>query len=94
MWFDKENMGEAVELLKQYQREWDEEKKAFRDKPRHDHTSHCADAFRMMAISYREKVKDLPKKQPNFPIKGAKSGIITIPLDDLWGETRISKERY
>jgi hypothetical protein len=94
MWFDKENMGEAVELLKQYQREWDEEKKAFRDKPRHDHTSHCADAFRMLAISYREKVKDLPKKAPIYPIKGAKSGIITIPLDDLWGDTRISKERY
>lgn len=94
MWFDKENMGEAVELLKQYQREWDEEKKAFRDKPRHDHTSHCADAFRMMAISYREKVKDLPKPPPIFPISGTKHGIITIPLDDLWGLTTSVKERY
>lgn len=94
MWFDKENMGEAVELLKQYQREWDEEKKAFRDKPRHDHTSHCADAFRMMAISYREKVKDLPKKPSIYPISGTKHGIITIPLDDLWGLTTSVKERY
>ncbi len=44
VWFDKEHCEEAVELLKQYQREWDEDKKTFRDKPRHDFTSHaCLD---------------------------------------------------
>jgi phage terminase large subunit len=44
----------GVEALRQYQREWDEDKKAFRQKPRHDWTSHYADGFRMGAVGYRE----------------------------------------
>lgn len=32
--------AEGIDALKQYQREYDEDKKCFRDKPRHDWTSH------------------------------------------------------
>ena len=94
VWFDRENAGSAVELLKQYQREWDDEKKAFREKPRHDHTSHCADAFRMMALSYREKVKDIGKNPSIFPITGHNGRMTTIPVDDLWTHTVKKTERY
>lgn len=59
-WFDVAT-EEGLETLAQYQREYDEEKKAFRDKPRHDWTSHTADAFRMLAVAWREEVK--PKEQ-------------------------------
>jgi len=93
VWFDKERCESAVELLKQYQREWDEDKKAFRDKPRHDNTSHCADAFRMMAVAWRE---NKPKPQENadlFPISGQNGKIVTAPLDDLWKETPRRNER-
>ena len=43
-WFDAERSEGLIECLRQYQREWDEDKKMFRDKPRHDFTSHGADA--------------------------------------------------
>jgi len=59
-WFDLAT-EEGLETLAQYQREYDEEKKAFRDKPRHDWTSHTADAFRMLAVAWREEAK--PKEQ-------------------------------
>lgn len=86
VWFDKDNCESAVELLKQYQREWDEDKKAFRDKPRHDNTSHCADAFRMMAVSWQENRQKDEEKPIIYPVSG-KNGIIqTAPLDDLWNE--------
>jgi len=41
---------DGVEALKQYQREYDEDLKAFRDRPQHDWTSHYADAFRYFAL--------------------------------------------
>lgn len=94
VWFDKENCYEAVELLKQYQREYDEDKKTFREKPRHDFTSHCADAFRMMALSWKENKPKEPEKLPTYQTSGHNGRIITAPLDDLWAETSKRVERY
>jgi phage terminase large subunit len=54
-WIDETNCEQGVEALRQYQREWDDDKKAFREKPRHDWTSHCADAFRMLAVAWRQE---------------------------------------
>lgn len=52
-WFDEEKCYEGLEALRQYQREYDEDKKSFRERPRHDWTSHPADAFRMLAVAWR-----------------------------------------
>jgi hypothetical protein len=95
VWFDKTNCGEAVEVLKQYQREWDDDKKAFREKPRHDFSSHCADAFRMLALSWQETKAEEPKTLPKFPITGHNGRIVTgIDLDALWADTNKRNERY
>lgn len=93
VWFDKDNCEPAVELLKQYQREWDEDKKAFRDKPRHDNTSHCADAFRMMAVSWQENKPKNEEKLAIFPVKGENGRIVTAPLNDLWSEIPKKSDR-
>lgn len=93
VWFDRDNCETAVELLKQYQREWDEDKKTFRDKPRHDNTSHCADAFRMMAVSWQENKPKPQEKVDIYPIKGENGRIVTAPLNDLWNETPRKNER-
>lgn len=53
-WFDAKKCKEGVEALKQYEREYDEDKKAFRASPKHNWCSHPADAMRMLAISWRE----------------------------------------
>jgi phage terminase large subunit len=44
---------DGVNALEQYRREWDDDKKAFRASAVHDWTSHPADAFRYLALSYR-----------------------------------------
>lgn len=94
VWFDRENTYEAFELLKQYQREWDDDKKSFRDRPRHDFTSHCADAFRMLALSWRE-IKPIEEKKPaKFPVTAHNGKTITVSLDDLWKETSHRNERF
>jgi hypothetical protein len=52
---------EGVLALKSYHKEWDEDKKVYRDKPAHDWSSHYADAFRYMSIArstYTKPVQD------------------------------------
>ena len=94
VWFDRENCGDAVEILKQYQREWNEDKKAFSERPRHDFSSHCADAFRMLALSWREIKPKEPEKPAIFNIKAQNGVIITAPLDELWRDVKRHQERY
>jgi len=53
-WFDEENCAKAIECLRQYRTDYDAKDKVFRNKPRHDWTSHTADAARYMAIAHRE----------------------------------------
>lgn len=64
-YFD-ENCREGIEALKQYQREYDEDKRAFRDKPRHDWTSHYADAFRYACLVWREEMKPKAPEAPRW----------------------------
>ena len=75
---------EGLEALRQYQREYDEDKKAFRQTPRHDWCSHPADSFRMMAVAYRENKADEP------PPRG--KTLQTITLDELWDFEQTHKE--
>lgn len=82
-WFDTK-CEDGIECLRQYQREYDEDKKVFRDKPRHDWTSHGADAFRMLAIAWREEEKAIPKDDS---IRGLTVGSNDVSLNELWAET-------
>lgn len=77
-WFDETRCADGIEALRQYQREWDDEKKAFRETPRHDWTSHPADAFRMLAVAWREEMEVKPKPAPVF------RNLDEIPLNELW----------
>ena len=52
-WFDREKCGRGLTSLWGYQREFDESKSCFRTQPRHDWTSHAADAFRYAAVGFR-----------------------------------------
>jgi phage terminase large subunit len=48
-WFDTTKCAHGIEALKQYRCDYDEERKIFSNRPRHDWTSHAADAFRYLA---------------------------------------------
>ena len=67
MWFD-ERCKDAIEALRQYQTEFDDKAKAFKKHPRHDWTSHTADAMRYAAQGYRDlavrKVKEVIQPKP------------------------------
>jgi phage terminase large subunit len=91
-WFDDMRCSEGLEALRQYQREYDEDKKAFREKPRHDWTSHPADAFRMLAVAWRkdERVVEV-KEEPRTLLVGPQN---KATLNDMWRVQRNDSRRY
>lgn len=52
VWFDEENTSVLRNSLANYSQEWDDKKWVFRDNPRHDWSSHGADAFRYAMQAY------------------------------------------
>ena len=53
-WFDLDKCHRGINCLKNYRKEWDEQNKVFKNKPKHDWASHGADAFRRFAVGYRK----------------------------------------
>lgn len=91
VWFDHK-CADGIECLRQYQREYDEDKKVFRDKPRHDWTSHGADAFRYLSIVWKDEAKIVTKDEP---IRGVFVGKTDVSINDLWKENKTKvNQRY
>jgi hypothetical protein len=63
-WFDASNCHEGLEALRAYHAEFDERAKVFSDRPKHDWSSHSADAMRYMSLAWREIAPDKPKPPP------------------------------
>lgn len=57
VWFDARKCADGVEKLRQYRSEYDEKRQVLSNRPLHDFSSHCADAFRMYAVAYRQASK-------------------------------------
>lgn len=65
VWFDAVNCREGIEALRQYRAEYDEKTRAFKDTPKHDWTSHTADAFRYLCMAWREqRIPESEKPKP------------------------------
>jgi phage terminase large subunit len=69
-WIDEEKCRRGIEALRQYQRDWDEKGKSWRGRPRHDWTSHGADAMRYFALSAR------PSNSWGAPLRRNLKGIV------------------
>lgn len=59
----------GLSALEQYRREWDDEKKTFKPNEVHDWTSHLADAFRYLSLSWRD-VQPVVEEKPKAPPPG------------------------
>jgi hypothetical protein len=60
-WFDSIRCKPGLEALRQYHAEYDGKAKTFKTTPKHDWTSHAADAFRYAAMAWREMKPEKPK---------------------------------
>lgn len=58
VWMDAERCDKGIEHLRNFKREWDDEKKVFSMKPVHDRASHAASAWRTMSLVWKgQRVK-------------------------------------
>ena len=61
---------QGIAALEQYRREWDDDKKCFRETPLHDWASNLSDAFRYMAVGWRElPVQKPPPPKPEYAVE-------------------------
>lgn len=62
---DKLNCALGVRALREYQREYDEQRHCYRAKPLDNWTTHIADAFRYLAVNFR-RLYDIPQNQITY----------------------------
>lgn len=73
--FDATRCADGLEALRQYRADWDDKARTFRDAPKHDWTSHSADAFRYLAMAWRT-IRPQPKPpEPEWLVRGTERGI-------------------
>lgn len=85
-WFNVETTADGVEALRQYREDYDEKRRAFSGKPRHDWTSHCADAFRYLAMAWQQQAPapTRPDRRTLGPLtQGIGAPIDRITLDEF-----------
>ena len=63
---DRVNHG--IEGLKSYRRDWDDERKTFRETPVKDWAEHIGSAWRYLGLSWREEVAAKPEPKPDTPV--------------------------
>lgn len=95
VWIDEAGCDDGLKALRRYQRELQLDQRSFKKIPKHDWTSHYADAFRMLAVAARQyvKPKDKPKAEKQ-DVEAAPGGRFMLPcLETLWKETPRAAER-
>ncbi len=72
LYVDKTKCKQWLKLIPQYAKEYDEERKVFRDKPNHDWTSHGADMHRYAALVEDQMTneKEADRKKMFFDVPG------------------------
>lgn len=62
-WFDERATDKGVSALTEYCKEWDDKNNTFKDRPKHDWASNGADAFRMLAVTVKDRAFSPPPPQ-------------------------------
>jgi hypothetical protein len=65
LWIDAEKNKEAIHAISNYRKEFDEKRGTYKDRPRHDWTSHYADMVRYKAVT--PDLSSQPIEQYNIP---------------------------
>lgn len=87
-WIDEYGCVDGISALRSYQTEWDDELKKFRDTPRKDWACHGADAFRYLAMAFRELRPEEARPPGRMLTIGGEAnlpvGVKGATLNDLW----------
>ena len=59
--FNEETVEQGLNCLTEYSKKYDDKNKVYKDTPDHNWTSHGSDAFRMMAVAYKDVMRSKPR---------------------------------
>lgn len=96
-WFDEANCLTGVECLRQYQTEWDDDRKMFKRTALSNWASHGADAFRYLAMAFRELAPQPavePGRMLTVGVPDLPPGVKPVTLNDLWKDRRQANRRF
>lgn len=66
-WIDAEKCQRLIDCLKNYTKEWDEERKVWKSYPLHNWASHGADSFQTFALGHKQKLLKAPTiRKPTY----------------------------
>ena len=84
--------GVFPDALREYQAEWDDDLKKFKDAPLANWAAHPADAKRYLAMAFREIIKAAPSEPDRVLVVGDNipDGFRGVTLEDMW---KASKSR-
>lgn len=89
-YFDDNKCERGIEALRQYQHEYDEDKKVFRKSPLHNWASDPSDAFRMLAVAWRQE----PTVKPPDPFRPLIVGPENqFTMNDAWSMVKSTPNR-
>jgi phage terminase large subunit len=80
LWIDSERCAKFIDAISLFQREWDDERKCFKEKPKKDWTNHNADALRYLAWVVKEPAIEKAADPGRVLTVGGKS---TVRFSDL-----------
>jgi len=70
LYIDPERAEHGLNCLSEYQYEWDDKKKMFKDRPLHNWSSNGADALQTLALGWREQsTHKRPVRPPQAKVK-------------------------
>lgn len=82
VWFDAYRCKYGLDCLRAYQTEYDDKRKVYGTRPLHNWASHTADAFRYLAMAWRERTETAAQSPHREPT-----------LDDLWDSRAPQRRR-
>lgn len=95
--FDEEGCGVGVDAMREYQAEWDDDLKKFKDIPLGNWAAHPADGIRYLAMAYREVAAPPAPVDPRALVVGGENalplGMKGVTLEDMWRAKRTTRRR-
>lgn len=87
--------GVFPDALREYQAEWDDDLKKFKDTPLANWAAHPADAKRYLAMAFREILKAAAPEIPRVLVVGDNipEGFKGVTLEDMWKTSKRSARR-
>jgi hypothetical protein len=86
-YFDEAECSVGLRHLKAYRKDWDEQHGCWKDKPRRDSSTHCADAFRYLSMAWRDVSDEVVgEPTPKEIVKKMIDKQSRRTMADMWSE--------